>query len=168
MRKSLELQGVSIPFVQAAHVGLRQRPSAILLRTSWTTDYHGAANGIAQAWHNPRNEFNNCHYVVDEERSIRCIPDNVGSRGGIKRTISINVCYDPPSAPRLMTVEHAARLTARLCKLHRIPPRLLSPSDVEDWLKRKWKRNGGVILETAGDFPLQHFFYSLDEEYSTL
>jgi len=157
----------SIPLVTAAHYGSRQRPTAILIRTSWTTDDKGAANAIAQAWHNPNNRVDSCHYVVDEAQVIRCVPDKIQAfhildgYKNYKGAISINVCHDPPFSPELVTVLRAAKLTSRLCKLYRIPVRILSDSDVERWLKHSWKFRGGIILKTVGEFPTQKFLNSV-------
>jgi hypothetical protein len=166
MRKSATLLGESIPYVEAVHRGKRQRPTAVLIRTSWTTDLRGAANGVAQAWHNPYNRIESCHYVIDEAVVLRCIPDKIQAfptKANHKGAISINVCYDPPVMPMFTTMCLAAEQTARLCKLYRIPVRLLSEADEERWMKHKWRSRGGIILKTAGDFPTEKFFASVEE-----
>ena|SRR5436190_9173631 len=168
MGKTATLLGSKIPFVEAAHQGTRQRPSAVLLRPSWTTGDNGAANGIAQAWHNPNNRVDSCHYVVDESRILRCVPDKtvafpVGQ--GSKGMVSINVCYDPPFGPEPVITFRAAQLTARLCKLYHIPVRILSDSEEERWMKHKWRFLGGINLKTVGDFPADDFFDSVEHEY---
>lgn len=168
MRKSSTLLGKNIPFVQAAHIDGKQRPTAVLLRTSWTTGDKGAANGIAQAWHNPNNRVDSCHYVVDEFQTIRCVPDKIDAFHSTlqhKGAISINVCHDPPFAPEPSVVCRAAHLTARLCKLYRIPVRILDDVDEKRWLNHKWRSRGGIILKTVGDFPADDFFASVEVEY---
>lgn len=160
MRKTSSLLGKNIPLVEAAHYGGRQRPTAVLIRTSWTTDNAGAANGIAQAWHSPNNREDSCHYVVDESQTIRCVPDKIqaySTKSFYKGYISINVCHDPPLPPTVATVLRAARLTARLCKLYRIRVRILNDLEEERWIRHSWKSRGGIILKTAGDFPADTF-----------
>lgn len=168
MGKSAALLGKNIPFVEAAHYDGRQRPSAVLLRTSWTTGDKGAANGIAQAWHNPNSRVDSCHYVIDEFQTLRCVPDNIDAYHSTlshKGAVSINVCHNPPFAPERVIVCRAAQLTARLCKLYHIPVRILSDAEEAKWVKRKWRSRGGIILKTVGDFPADEFFDSVVSEY---
>ena len=162
------LLGKNIPFVEAAHHGGKQKPKAILLRTSWTTDEQGAANGIAQAWHNPRSRIDSCHYVVDVSQTLRCVPDKVVAfpfYTGYQGAISINVCHDPPTGPTELTLNRAAKLTARLCKLYSIPVRILSDEQEQRWLKHQWRRRGGIILKTVGEFPADEFFTMIERNY---
>ena len=168
MRKSASLLGTNIPLVEAAHHGGRQRPTAILLRTSWTTGEGGAANAIAQTWHNVNNRVDSCHYVVDEAQVIRCVPDKIQAfhlAKEYKGAISINVCHNPPQGPDVATVLRAAKLTARLCKLYRIPVKMLRLSEEERWLRHPWKSRGGIILRTSGDFPIDKFFDFVEAKY---
>jgi hypothetical protein len=165
------LQGHHIPLVEAAHFGGRQKPSAILIRTSWTTGDRGAANAIAQAWHNPYNRVDSCHYVVDDAQTLRCLPDKVVAFPGFpehKGAISINVCHDPPELPTFLTLRRAVILTARLCKLYDFPVRLFDKADEERWLKHKWWYRGGIILKTAGDFPADKFLASVKRERNNI
>lgn len=175
MSKSPKLYGTNIPWVEAAHRDGRQRPTAILLRTSWTTSDRGAANGIAQAWHKPSNKIDSCHYVVDDYQTIRCVPDKIhayhtkpteGTSINFKGAISINVCHNPPTAPRPEVIARVALLTARLCKLHRIPVSIVE--DEVHWLRHKWKSRGGIILKTVGEFPTNHFLNCVKMEYKKL
>lgn len=169
MSKSDALLGKHIPFVEAAHVGGKQRPTAIVLRTSWTTGESGSANGIAQAWHNPYNKLDSCHYVVDAFQTIRCLPDKRESfytKYPLKRVISINVCHNPPSAPDEEVVLRVAKLSARLCKLYRIPVRILSKTEEAKWVKHPWRHRGGILLSTVGAFPTNAFLKCLEAEYS--
>lgn len=172
MRKSPKLIGKNIPYVEAAHKDGRQRPTAILLRTSWTTGTKGAAHGIAQAWHNPHNKQESCHYVVDEAQIIRCVPDkvhafhtklpfetNISFRG----VISINVCHNPPMAPTAPVLFRVTQLTARLCRLYNIPIQIVD--DDVHWLRRKKKSRGGIILKTVGEFPATEFLHFVKIEY---
>lgn len=168
MRKSAALRGDNIPFVEAAHYDGRQRPSAVLLRTSWTTGDSGAANGIAQAWHNPNNRVDSCHYVIDESQVLRCVSDKIDAyhtTHNYKGAVSINVCHDPPFSPEPAIVCRAAHLTARLCKLYRIPVRIMGDEDEQRWMKHKWKSRGGIFLKTVGNFPVDEFLASVEFEY---
>lgn len=170
MRKTRALLRSSIPLVTAAHYGGRQRPSAIVLRTSWTTDDKGAANGIAQAWHNPNNSIESCHYVVDEAQTIRCVPDKVvayafGSSLELKGAIVINVCHNPHEFPRPATMSQVAKLTAWLCKVYHLPVRILTTVEETRWTTFKWRRQGGIILKTVGAFSSTDFIGFVLEEY---
>lgn len=170
MQKS-KLQGKNIPFVQAHHVAGRQRPTSILLKTSFTTGDRGAALGIANAWTNPYNRTASCHYVIDESRVYRCVPDKAqampfGTK--IKGAITINVCYDPSEGPLDAVFYGTSHLVARLCKLYRIRPRLLSHQEEMRWLSKKWRYRGGIILKTVGDFPADKFLDSVSYELEAL
>jgi hypothetical protein len=171
MRKSPVLLGNYIPYVEAAHSGGRQKPTALIIRTSWTTDHAGAANGIAQAWHNPRNKFASSHYVVDESTVLRCVPDKIQSGDTMTRykgAVSIMVCHDPPKEPKPTTVSLAAQLAARLCVLYKIPTRQLDNADQMDWgMHRRKRRFGGIILETVGPFPANDFFVFVRDNAET-
>jgi hypothetical protein len=172
MRKSASLRGQHVPFVEAVHHGRKQRPTAILLRTSWTTGDPGAAYGIAQAWHNPNNKFESCHYVVDTSKTIRCVPDKIeafpfGAKSH-RNTISINVCYDPPFVEDMLVVMRAAELTARLCTLYRIPLCILDEEQSARWWRHSWRSRGGILNKTVGDFPTQQFFTFVEHEYEGL
>lgn len=168
MSKSDALLGKNIPLVEAAHVGKRQRPTALVLRTSWTTGEAGSANGIAQAWHNPNNKLDSCHYVVDAFQTIRCVPDKLESfytEHPHRRVISINVCHNPPSPPEDEVVLRVAKLSARLCKLYRIPARILSKTEEAKWVKHPWRHRGGILLSTVGTFPATTFSSFVGEAY---
>lgn len=169
MSKSPILLGKNIPWVEAAHQGRKQRPTAVLLRTSWTTGDAGAANAIAQAWHHPNNKLESCHYVVDAKRVIRCVPDKIEAYPidykTYKGAISINICYDPPFVEDMLVVMRAAELTARLCKLYHIPVRILDEEQRVSWWRHSWRRRGGILNQTVGDFPTKDFFTFVKEEY---
>jgi len=170
MRKSPTLLGTNTPFVQAVHVGEKQRPTAILLRTSWTTSRKGAANGIAQAWHNPNNRLDSCHYVVDDFQTLRCVPDNLRafhSPSNHKGVVSINVCHDPPAPPTQEVIARVAYLTARLCKLHHIPVHILDLEAECRWIRHKWRSRGGILVKTRGEFPVDKFMASVESNYRT-
>lgn len=172
------LLGNDIPFVEAAHHGGRQRPTAIVLRTSFTTGDNGAALGIANAWHNKNNRVDSCHYVVDEAKVFRCVPDRVmafplqSTSTLYKNTISINICHDPPVCPDEDVIYGVGHLVARLCKLHKIKVRILDrivdANEECRWVKHKWRSRGGIILKTVGDFPVDRFLEAIELEQKLL
>lgn len=170
MPKSDKLLGKNIPFVQAHHINGKQRPSAIVLRSSFTTGDAGAALGIAQAWHHPTNQVDSCHYVVDEIKTFRCVPDRLMCKSMYteafnRKAIVINVCHDPPHGPVDSIVYRTSKQVARLCRLHRIRPRILDEREQANWLDHPWKFRGGIILKIRGDFPTNNFLSQVDDEY---
>jgi hypothetical protein len=172
MRKT-RMYNDSIPFVQAHHVGRRQRPTSVLLRTSFTTGDKGAALGIANAWTNPYNKMDSCHYVIDEARTYRCVPDKIEAMptripSKVHGTISVNLCYDPPAGPSKEVLYRSTLLVARLCKCYRIKPRILSETEMDKWMDHKWRSRGGIILHTVGDFPVDKFLDSVLDNFQTL
>lgn len=145
--RTKELQGIG--FVQAHHVGSRQRPTSIYLRSSFTTGDKGAANGIAQAWHNPNNRVSSCHYVVDEAQMLQCLPVNRASypidETPYKNAISINVCHNPPEPPSMKVTQQTARLVGLLSQFHEIKLRLLDDEQLTKWSTHRWRSRGGLI-----------------------
>lgn len=161
----------NIPFVEAAKTAGKKRPSAIVVRTSWTSSDTGAANAIAQTWHSPNNVHDNSNYVVDDARVIRCMPDNVVStfaKKGFRGAISVNVCHDPPEPPTTATLERTAKLVARLCKKNHIRPEVLARPAEKRWHTHQWRHRGGIIIATTGDFPISIFEQLMLDEYETL
>lgn len=170
MPKSKLLLGGNIPWVEAYYTGEKRRPTAIVIRTSQTSGDPGSAFGIAKAWHHSFNNVDSCHYVIDEMQTIRCIPDNIACMSKYTpsfnhRGIVINVCHIPPFEPTERIVYRTSKQVARLCRLHRIKPRLLSEEQKLKWIDKPRKRRGGVILATVGDFPTNNFMASVQEEY---
>jgi hypothetical protein len=160
-----ELHGIA--FVEAHHVGPRQRPIVIHLKPSWTTGDAGAANAIAQAWHNPRNKVSSCHYVVDESQTLRCLSDYRASfpidDEPYKNAITINVCYDPPSMPSEKTLSSVAMLVARLCKLHNIKVRYIHHNTFS-W----FKRHSGIIISDLWGISEEEFLSKVQSNYVSL
>lgn len=154
-----------IGFVEAFHVGPKQKPTSILIKPSFTTGRKGAAFGIASAWFNPYNKQDSCNYIVDAAQVLNCVPDRQSSypygAGAYVNTITINMCYDPPEGPpRYEVVCNTAKLVAMLCKKHKIRLRILSEEEINRWGKRKWRSRGGIdILDCIGLNPDQ--FYDL-------
>lgn len=169
MPKSDKLLGKQIPYVQASNVGAKQKPTAIVLRTSFTTSDFGAALGIAMAWHSPSN-LDSCHYVIDELQAFRCISDNIMSSSIStvdvnRRAITINLCYDPPELPSEQLVYRTSKHVARLCRLHRIKLRVLDSQQKHRWIEHPWRSRGGIIIDTSGGFPTNEFLSSVKEEH---
>lgn len=171
MRKD-RYAGNNIPFVEAAHVGGKQKPTAIVLRSSFTTSDDGAALGVATHWHYAGSKMDSCHYVVDDAKTFRCVPDKIRaypmSTGIYNRAVSINVCYEPPDWPSPQVLDRTAVLAARLCKLHKIKPRILSQDQELAWVIHKWRSRGGIILKTVGEFPIADFFELFQDELQTI
>lgn len=169
MRKK-ELQGIAL--VEATHVGPRQRPTSIYLRSSFTTASKGAANLIAQAWHNPNNKVDSCHYVVDETQTLRTMSDYRESYpiGKIpyKNVISINVCYNPPDRPSPLVFEHTVKLVARLCKLHNINVAVLNDKQINKWSAHRWRSRGGIIINDCWGVSNEAFLSLVKLEYRSM
>lgn len=161
----------NVPLVEAAKTAGKKRPSAIVLRTSWTSSGAGAANAIAQTWHSPNNKHDNCNYVVDDKRVIRCMPDDMVStfaHRGFRGAISVNVCHDPPFSPTAVTLQRTAKLVARLCKKNHIRPVVLTKPAERRWHAHQWRRRGGIIFATTGTFPESTFAELMLYEYERL
>lgn len=158
--------------VEAHHVGPRQRPTAIYLQSSFTTGDKGAANGIAQAWHNPNNKVSSCHYVVDESQTLRCMPDNKSSfpfdKTPFKNAVSITVCHNPPTKPSSKVLDDTATLVARLCKLHKVRVRILEIDQMNKWLKHRWRSNGGIIIQSLWGVSKEEFLDLVLLKYENL
>lgn len=153
-----------VPFVEAIHKGKKQRPSAILLRSSFTTSQAGAALGVAKNWHQNHRRIESCHYVVDADKTFRCVWDNLesfhtqGFGEDPRGIVSINVCHDPGRGePSLKVLSRVETLVAQLCLSHKIQPRYLEHDSYDKWCRRRWKRNGGIILNVAGEWPYFEF-----------
>ena len=161
----------TLPYVEVTHQGGRQRPSSILIKTSWTTGDKGAANGIAQAWHNPNSRVESCHFVVDDVQTLRCVPLGRASFPRVeafKGAVSICVCYDPPAEPTEATLANAAKLTARVCKRYHFPGRHIEPSECRQWYERGWKRNGGIVFDLPDVFPVKYYLELVQDELALL
>jgi len=158
-----------IPFVEARHSGRKQRPKVVSLRLTETTSKHGAAMGIARYWNASNSPIESCHYVVDEELTLQCVPvDKVAysSKFDAKGTISINVCAFPTfdvnewlDTERAEALDNAAKLTARLSKAHNIPIRYVDLLD-----HRRIFSRGGIMVNVRGSWPT-HTFLTKVEAY---
>jgi hypothetical protein len=157
-----------VPFIEAYFKGLKQKPTAILLRTSHTPSTEGSAMGIANYWHWSSRVCDSTNYVVDEASTYRCVPDNYAAMHNrlddIQGVISINLCVPPLSeisywddTMHARVLDRAAELVAALCVEHKIQPRVLTWERRSKWAKWKTRRRGGVIFALDGAFPGPEF-----------
>jgi N-acetylmuramoyl-L-alanine amidase. len=142
------------PFVEARNKGGKQRPTLIVLSSSWTTSDKGAALGIANTLHRSNSPEKSFHYVVDEESVFQCVWDHVVALhcGYDKGSIGIKMCDDPSlllrrwsDKPHQKVLYRLAELTAQLCLAYGIPARFLTDEQLLKWSKRKWKSKGGIV-----------------------
>lgn len=144
-----------VPFVEAAIKGGRQKPSLIVLHSSFTPTKAGAAWAIALANHRSR-ALESVHYLVDEEQAVRCVKDNevalFGTDIDTKHTLGVELCDDPSgSESRWDDKEHEAMLNnladlvAQLCLAYGIKPRFLAASELSRWRKWRKKSRGGIV-----------------------
>lgn len=157
-----------MPYVEARFQFGKQKPTAILLRGSFTTSNKGAALGVAQMWHSAPDPWKAGHYTIDEELRFRCVEDHVvagtqecADRGGIR----IAVCAEPVGREIFwneklhgLVLNKAARLVAELTLAHKIPVRYLDEQALAKWHKHPWRKRGGIFIEdpTTG-FPYESF-----------
>lgn len=156
-----------MPYVEARFQFGKQKPTAILLRGSFTTSDKGAALGVAQMWHSAPDPWKAGHYTVDEELRFRCVEDRVvagtpecADRGGIR----IAVCAQPIGREifwnekfHSKVLNRTARLVAELSLVYKIPVRYLDEADIVKWHKHPWRKRGGIIIETPSGFPYESF-----------
>jgi hypothetical protein len=148
----------SIPFVEARHVGRKQKPTAIVLSLSSTTSEKGAALGIASYHHSASSPLVSHHYIIDEAETYRCISDNVAAYHSPHGAISILLCAEPDEfEPHWPVLTRAAELVAVLIYGYGIPNRYLDEEMEESWKKHKWRRRGGLIVRAAGTWPYSAF-----------
>lgn len=151
-----------IPFIEAVHLGGKQKPKSVLIRLSETTSVPGAALGIANNWHRNESFHDSCHYVLDRSFVFQCVPENrvaFSTPYTSNGTISINVCAQPLfdvefwKDPDYAAMLHrTAELTAKICGQYNIPVR-----DIGVEQHRGWFRKGGVITAVKGAWPGEQF-----------
>jgi len=156
----------NVPFVEAKRKGNKHKPTAIVLRASFTPSTQGAALEIARYWHRDA-QTDACHYVVDSGSTYRCIPDGVSSLMGAalqNGTIWVNLCCEPNEDKELFfkstgpnLLDRAADLVAELCLSHKIRPVKLSRNEQGKWYMWKRRSRGGVIINIEGAFPSKEF-----------
>jgi N-acetylmuramoyl-L-alanine amidase CwlA len=154
----------NVPFVQAHHIGSKQKPTAILLQISHTTSDQGAALAIAQRLHKTNAPPNSYHYIVDEARAYRGVPDDRAAYLATHRTINVLMCSQPHEAEPLWedatavpVLHRTAELVVELCLAHNIKPRYLDDEAYDHWYRHKWRRRGGIIVDVMGTWPYQSF-----------
>lgn len=154
-----------VPFVQARNVGGPHKPTAIVLSLSETTSSEGAALGIAQNLHKSSAPLNSYHYLVDEAKVYRGVPDGVAAYSTPHRALDVLICaeihsnewplWEDSTATRVM--HRAADLVADLCLAHKIRARYLDESSESKWLSHRWRRRGGLIVRVRGEWPYEAF-----------
>ena len=160
----------SAPYVQALHQGGKQKPTAIVLRPSFTNSKEGAALAVAQFWHRSANNFWDAgHYTVDADRRFRCVRDNViaGVDDTAKGEIRIAMCADPFSKEVFWNedehrhvLRNTAELVAELSLAYRLKVEYLDETKMAQWRKKRSRRRGGIYVAEPRGFPFDAF---LDE-----
>ena len=69
-------QPPSPEFIQARHHGGAQRPKAIVMHATVSSDNPGTARAIAQWWKSPSSPMSSAHYVQDPRKLIQCVGDH--------------------------------------------------------------------------------------------
>lgn len=156
-----------MPYVESRHQGGKQKPTAIILRASYTTSAEGAALGVAQMWHKAASPWKSGHYTVDERKRFRCTPDNVIAgtpECNDKGAIRIAICAEPFSAKvfwndevHLPVLFKTAELVAELTMAYKIQPRYLNDLGREVWERRPTRGHGGIIVDTPDGWPHETF-----------
>lgn len=153
-----------VPFVQARHVGVKQKPTAIVLSLSCTTSDKGSALGIANYHHRADAPLKSYHYILDEADTYRCIPGDVAAYGNPYKAINVLICAQPheyvplwEDATASKVMQRAADLVADLMLVYKIPKRNLVGEAQKKWFEHRWRRRGGLIVQTIGTWPFESF-----------
>ena len=154
----------NVPFVEAALVGSKQRPTAIVIELSMTTSDEGAALGFATNLHRPNGVTRSFHYMLDEAKTYRGVWDNLAAYNIPHRAIGVLMCAQPVENVELWeesshfpVLERTAKLVAQLCLAYKIKPRYLMSADEARWKKRKNRRRGGIIVRVPGEWASSAF-----------
>lgn len=154
------------PYVEAHHQGGKQKPSAIILRPSFTNSEEGAALAVAQYWHRSSSFWDAGHYTVDKNSVIRCVRDNViaGVDKSGKGELRVAICADPISGKvfwdedeHRLVLRKTAKLVAELTLAYKIPVSYMNAEDFEKWRKFRTRARGGIFLHEPSGFPIQSF-----------
>lgn len=162
----------NVPYVEANISGEKQKPTAILIEMSMTTSDPGAALGIVNHLHQRNSPANSYHYVLDETKTFKGVRDHISACKSPHRAINILVCGEPVTnmkmwfrPPYLTLMRRTAKLVAELSLAHKIRPVYLESDDADRWMKRRFRRRGGIIVRVPGEWPKASF---LAEVHSNL
>lgn len=157
----------SAPYVQALHQGGKQKPTAIILRPSFTNSKDGAALAVAQFWHRSESNFWDAgHYTVDSDKRFRCVRDNVvaGRDSSGKGELRIAICADPVSNNTFwdedehrLVLRKTAELVAELSLVHKIKLTYLDDEQYARWQIRRTRRRGGIYVIEQRGWPYAEF-----------
>lgn len=118
-------------FIRARNQGGSQKPKAIVMHGTVTSDNKGTARNVANWWNGPTSPMSSAHYVVDPAEVIQCVGDhNIAYHVGYNTgSIGIELCDEQQGpANRWLDqdsqaiLDRAARLTAELCLAYGIRP----------------------------------------------
>lgn len=161
------------PYVEALHQGGRQKPTAIILRPSFTNSEEGAALAVAQYWHKSGSFWDAGHYTVDSTKRFRCVRDNViaGDNGVDRGAIRIAMCADPVSHTIFWgedahrhVLRRTAELVAELTLAYRINVAYLDDRSKVRWERRRTRRRGGIYVFEPSGFPYQAFINEVNAQ----
>lgn len=159
-----KFQAPKVPYVEAYHVGTKQRPTAIVLDLSETTSDKGAALAIASQLHTRNAPPTSYHYLVDETETYQGVWNGLAAFGSPYRTLNILLCGQPQedvsvleAPPMSHVLQRTALLVAQLSLTYRIPTRYLSNETLMSWEKHRFRRRGGIIVRVRGEWPFESF-----------
>lgn len=174
----------SPPFIAARNQGGAQKPKAIVMHATVSSDDKGTARNIANWWAGPTSPMSSAHYVRDAFEVIQCVGDHriAYHCGYNKDSIGYELC-DEQKGPAsrwqdedsTKIIRGAARDVARLCAAYGIEPR--RPTIAE--LKAKGPHGiyghndsrlafGGTTHTDPRDFPWAMFMRLVRREYKRL
>lgn len=154
------------PYVEAHYQGGTQKPTAIILRPSFTNSEEGAALAVAQYWHKSSSFWDAGHYTVDRTRRFRCVRDNViaGMDKTARGELRVAICADPMSGQvfwnedeHRLVLRNTAALVAELTLAYKIKVRYLDQEGLDRWEKFRTRRRGGIYVYEQSGFPFQAF-----------
>lgn len=155
-----------LPYVEAKLQGGKQKPTAIIIRPSFTHSRNGAALAVAQVWHRGENFWEAAHYSVDEAKRFRCVNDRViaGVKETDRRAIRIAVCAEPYTnnvfwdpVEHSGVLENTARLVAELTLAYNIRTTQLDDDGFERWSKFRLKSRGGIYVTEPNGWSKERF-----------
>ena len=156
-----------MPYIEARNKFGRQKPTAIIIKPSFTTSEKGAAYGIAYGWFLSNKPWWSGHYSIDARKTYRSVIDTViagtkedHDRGGIR----IAVCAEPldrtvmwhPKEHKVV-LHRLADLVADLVLCYGINLKELNAEETSCWRKRPSRRRGGLIIEETSGWDSEAF-----------